>query len=275
MSPPLPDNDDQPVGHVLSRREVLALLGAAGAAWLAACAPAATVAPTTRAAPTSAPAVNTPSVASTAPLATANTSILPPACIARPAMTEGPYFVDEKLNRSDIRSDPSDNSVREGAEFNLTFHVSQVSGAGCVTLANAIVDIWHCDADGVYSDVRDGSFDTRGKQFLRGYQVTDANGLAKFTTIYPGWYPGRTVHIHFKIRATTNLGTSYEFTSQLFFDDTFTDQVYTQAPYTNKGNRGTRNENDGIFREGGNELTLAVAQSGAGYTADFEIGLQI
>ncbi len=156
-----------------------------------------------------------------------------PACVARPALTEGPYFVDEKLNRSDIRSDPSDGSVRQGALLALTFRVSQLTNA-CAPLGGASVDVWHCDAAGVYSDVSDPGFSTVGKKFLRGYQVTDSSGVAKFTTIYPGWYQGRAVHIHFKIRSHTGSGSAYEFTSQLFFDDNITDQVYTQAPYSAK-----------------------------------------
>ena len=163
-----------------------------------------------------------------------------PACVARPALTEGPYFVDEKLNRSDIRSDPSDGSVRQGALLALTFRVSQLTNA-CAPLGGASVDVWHCDAAGIYSDVSDPGFSTVGKKFLRGYQVTDSSGVAKFTTIYPGWYQGRAVHIHFKIRSHTGSGSAYEFTSQLFFDDNITDQVYTQAPYSARGQRTLRN----------------------------------
>lgn len=101
-----------------------------------------------------------------------------PACIVRPEQTEGPYFVDTKLNRSDIRVDPSDNSVRPGVPLRLEFHVSRIAGGACNPLPGAIVDVWHCDAAGVYSDVRDGRFDARGKKFLRGYQQTDADGRA-------------------------------------------------------------------------------------------------
>ena len=107
----------------------------------------------------------------------------------------------------------------------LTFRVSQINGQGCVAYPGAVVDVWHCDALGVYSDVTDRGVSTVGQQFLRGYQVTDANGIASFVTIYPGWYPGRTVHIHFKIRSEATSDSSLEFTSQLFFDDAFTDQV--------------------------------------------------
>ena len=117
-------------------------------------------------------------------------------CVVRPEETEGPYFVDEKLNRSDIRSDPSDGSVKEGVALQLAFLVSQIAASKCTPLPNAQIDVWHCDATGVYSDTIDPSWNTKGKKFLRGYQLTDTNGKAQFTTIYPGWYRGRTVHIH-------------------------------------------------------------------------------
>jgi protocatechuate 3,4-dioxygenase beta subunit len=183
--------------------------------------------------------------------------------------------VDEKLNRSDIRSDPSDNTIKDGALLNLTVRVSQISSSGCAPLANAQVDIWHCDALGVYSDVTDPGFNTRGKKFLRGYQTTNANGAVQFITIYPGWYQGRAVHIHFKIRGNTAAGRRYEFTSQWFFDESFTDQVYAQAPYANKGQERLRNERDGIFRSGGSQLLLNVAKVAQGYAATFDIGLQL
>jgi protocatechuate 3,4-dioxygenase beta subunit len=136
------------------------------------------------------------------------------------------------------------------------------------------VDVWHCDALGVYSDVSDAGFNTVGKKYLRGYQVTDANGVARFTTIYPGWYSGRTVHIHFKIRSSASSTSAYEFTSQLFFDDNLTDQVHAQSPYASKGQRDTRNANDGIYRQGGAQLVLDVTASGGGYAATFDIALQ-
>ena len=196
-------------------------------------------------------------------------------CIVRPEQIEGPYFVDEKLNRSDTRSDPSDGSVKEGVPLRLTLRVSQINGNGCAPLAGAVVDIWHCDALGVYSDVRDPGFNTVGKKFLRGYQVTDANGTVHFTTIYPGWYPGRTVHIHFKIRTGPKSGRGYEFTSQLYFDDSITNQVHAQEPYARKGQRTLKNDGDGIFRWGGKQLMLSLNRTDEGYTATFDIGLQM
>ncbi len=190
-------------------------------------------------------------------------------------MTEGPYFVDEKLNRSDIRPDPSDGTVKEGVPLGLVFNVSQINSSGCTPLAGAQVDVWHCDALGVYSDATDPGFNTIGQKFLRGYQVTDANGTARFMTIYPGWYQGRTVHIHFKIRTDPDSQQGFEFTSQLYFDDSITDQVHAQAPYASKGQRTLRNDGDGIFQSGGDQLILQLTQDGEGYAATFDIGLQM
>ena len=263
------DNDDRPIGRVLSRREALAVLGALSAAALAACGPAATAANT--AAPTSAAATATSAAATATSAATTGAAASAAMCVVRPAMTEGPYFVDEKLNRSDIRSDPSDGSVKEGMPLVLTVAVSSI-GSACTALSGATVDVWHCDAAGVYSDASDPSFNTKGKKFLRGYQTTDANGQVKFTTIYPGWYNGRTVHIHFKIRTASG----HDFTSQWFFDDSLSDTVFTQAPYAGRGQRNTRNSNDGIYSSGGNQLVLAptLVPAGGVYNASFNIGLQ-
>jgi protocatechuate 3,4-dioxygenase beta subunit len=247
--------------QLLSRREVLTFLGIGTAAVFLGC----------RRVKRS----GTPTT-SLASLATADAAVIP-ACIARPEQTEGPYFIDEKLNRSDIRSDPSDGSVKLGVPLRLAFHVSRVSGTSCSPLSGAIVDIWQCDALGVYSDVRDmnAGFDTRGKKFLRGYQTTDANGVAEFLTIYPGWYEGRTVHIHFKIRNDPASRRAQEFNSQLYFDDSTTDQVYKLAPYNSKGRRSTTNDTDFIFRRGGKQLIPTLTKDSHGYAAKFEIGLQM
>ena len=100
-------------------------------------------------------------------------------------------------------------------------------------------------------------------------------GLVRFTTIYPGWYPGRTVHIHFKIRVPAASGGVYDFTSQLYFDDSLSDEIFTQPPYASKGQRNVRNEDDGIYPNGGDQLTLLVTPAGEGYAATFDIGLQL
>ena len=241
------DIDDIPIGRVLSRREALAFLGATGALLFLGC-----------------------SESSATSSDTGDTSS---SCVVRPELTEGPYYVDEELLRSDIRSDPSDGTIRPGALLALTFNVSRAASNACSPLAGAIVDLWHCDALGVYSDVLDPSFNTSGKKFLRGYQVTGSDGVARFTTIYPGWYQGRAVHIHFKIRSAASAASAYEFTSQLFFDDLLTDQVHATEPYASKGQRTLRNSGDGIYTSGGSQLVLDVTGTADGYAATFNIAL--
>ena len=225
-----------------------------------------------------------------------------PACVLTPAQTEGPYFVDEGLQRADIRVNPADGSTRPGVLLALSLRISSLDGASCVPLAGAIVDIWHCDAKGVYSDVNDMSaagppqgansapaggsaaaqpqawgdqirFGTRGSKFLRGYQVTGADGRVRFTTIYPGAYPGRAVHIHFKVRANAR-NAPREFTSQLYFDDALTDRVHAREPYAGAGERRTRNARDGLYRQGGQALQLALAATAEGYAATYDVGVR-
>jgi protocatechuate 3,4-dioxygenase beta subunit len=101
-------------------------------------------------------------------------------CLAASSMTEGPYWVEEKLNRSDIRPDISTGAISTGVPLNLTVTVYAVSGATCNRLPGAFVDVWQCDATGIYSDVAQNN--TVGRKFLRGYQVTDGRGIARFTT---------------------------------------------------------------------------------------------
>ncbi|MBC7897143.1 MAG: intradiol ring-cleavage dioxygenase [Cytophagaceae bacterium] len=244
------DNDDLPIGRVLSRREVLALLGVGSFGLL-----------------TDRRALIGPGVVQQRL----------PACVVRPAQTEGPYFVDRTMERTDIRAEPGKDDVRPGTPLDLEFRVSRVGSGACTPLAAAMVDVWQCDALGAYSDVKDtnGLFDTRGQKWLRGHQLTDRSGVARFTTIYPGWYEGRTVHIHFKVRTPSAGVSRYDFTSQLYFDDALTDRVFANDPYAGKSGRRTRNERDGIFRQGGQALMLDVTPTAGGYRGVFEVGLQI
>jgi protocatechuate 3,4-dioxygenase beta subunit len=244
----------------LSRRELLMLFGSVAAETILGCGRQRSASEKSRPAPT---------------LDSAALAAGVPACIVRPEQTEGPYFIDEKLNRSDIRVDPSDNSTKAGVPLRLEFHVSRVTAGSCAALSGAMVDIWHCDALGVYSDVHDAGFDTRGKKFLRGYQMSDAKGVAEFLTIYPGWYEGRAVHIHFKIRIDPAASRAREVTSQLYFDESITDRVYQQAPYNRKGRRTTTNDADFIFRRGGKQLIPTLSKDSQGYTAKFDIGIQM
>ena len=269
------DDDDAPIGRILSRREVLALLGGSGAALLAACAPGALASPSPTTAAQQTLAAATSAAATTA--ASAATTL--PSCIVRPAVTEGPYFVDEKLNRSDIRSDPTNGTVKPGAPLTLTFLVSRVSGSSCAALSGATVDIWHCDALGVYSDASDASFNTKGQKFLRGYQTTDASGKAQFTTIYPGWYSGRAVHTHFKLRLFAGSTKSYEFTSQFFFDEAITTAVHAVSPYNTRGTRNTVNAADGIYNgltaAQKSALTLQTTKTADGYGGIIDLGVNV
>jgi protocatechuate 3,4-dioxygenase beta subunit len=195
-------------------------------------------------------------------------------CVLTAALTEGPFFVDEKLNRSDIRTDPLTGAVSAGIPLTLTFNVSRYASNACTPLTGAYLDVWHCDSTGTYSDVSGLS-----KEFLRGYQITDADGVAAFTTIYPGWYSGRAVHIHFKLRLYAGSTKSYEFTSQFFFNDTLTDSVYTQSPYSSRGSRGTRNASDGIYNslsatdKAG--LTLQTSRTADGYAGVISLGVNV
>ena len=199
-----------------------------------------------------------------------------PACVVVPQQTEGPFFANVKLERSDIRTDPSDGTVCVGVPLRLGIHVSRVSDNSCTALADAVVDIWQCDAHGRYSAFRNsgGGEDMRKKQFLRGHQVTDQGGTARFVTIFPGWYRGRAVHIHFKIRTDPDQDRGYEFTSQLYFDEALTQAVGEREEYADNSVRRVTNARDRIFRRGGDLLTLALEENEEGFVADFAIGLE-
>jgi protocatechuate 3,4-dioxygenase beta subunit len=197
-------------------------------------------------------------------------------CVVRPEQTEGPYFVDERLDRADIRADPGTGTVQEGAPLALALVVQRLDDAGrCSPIPGARVDLWQGDAAGVYSDVVDPSFDTRGQRYLRGHQLTDATGTVRFTTIYPGWYRGRTVHLHFEVRTEPTAARGHEFTSQLYFDDALTDRVFAGTPYAARGPRSTRNAQDRIYHGGGDQLLLAAQPRGDGYAASFELGMRM
>jgi protocatechuate 3,4-dioxygenase beta subunit len=189
-----------------------------------------------------------------------------------PAKTIGPYFVEEKLNRSDIRTDPATGAVTTGAPLALDLTLVNEDD-GCSPLAGAQIDIWHADPGGKYSD--ESVEGTSGKKYLRGYQVTGSDGKVAFKTVYPGWYSGRTVHIHVRVRTFDGSGAAtYDFLTQMFFDDALTDTVYKQSPYSTRGTRGTRNANDNIYGSDGATLLLSVSSDGnGGYTGAFTFGL--
>ena len=264
MTVPLPfepDDDDRLIGRVLSRREVLALFGASSVALAAAaCAPGA--------AGTGAASGGLSATAVATATAVAVAGGLP-SCVVVPELTEGPYYVDEKLERSDIRIDTATGSPVDGTPLRLDWVVSMVDGDACAPLAGVLVDVWHCDAQGVYSDVQG----MQGHDFLRGYQHTDANGAATITTVYPGWYSGRAVHIHFKVRTDPTAPSGFEFTSQLFFDEAVNAAVFAQGVYAAKGTADVPNEQDGIYQQSQGMTLLTPTADGDGYAATFEIAI--
>lgn len=220
-------------------------------------------------------------------------------CVLTPEATEGPFFVDERLNRSDLTANETDPAIRDAYPLAVKLSVMVVNGGACRPLVGALVDIWHADANGLYSDEAPTMFqmtDTAGKKSLRGYQLTDATGAVAFKTIYPGWYFTRTVHIHFKVRTFSAAGDkTFESSGQLYFDDAVTDRVFAQSPlYAARGARSIpRNTNDQVFNGTGpgsgidtvglppgqvppGQQTVAVmtpALLGPGYTAALKIGL--
>jgi protocatechuate 3,4-dioxygenase beta subunit len=207
--------------------------------------------------------------ASTSAASGATTTAAAGTVVLAPEMTEGPYYLDLDLVRSDIRED------REGAALALTLAVIDVDAG--TPVSGAAVDIWHCDANGLYSGFVSQSAGANGATdlsddgtFLRGTQLSDADGNVTFTTIYPGWYRGRTVHIH--VKAHVN-GREIH-TGQLFFDDSFTDDVFASTePYSSRGERDLRNEDDNIYLGGGDKSTLTVARDGDTYSTTLAMGV--
>jgi protocatechuate 3,4-dioxygenase beta subunit len=180
-------------------------------------------------------------------------------CVLTPEQTEGPYYLENGKIRRDIRDG------HRGALLDLRTTV--VDASTCRPVKGALVEIWHCDAAGLYSGFGGGA---ASRSFLRGGQRTDAKGLAHLTTIYPGWYPGRTVHIHVKV----HVGGTVVHTGQLYFNDTVTDAVYRKAPYRARGARTTRNASDSIFRNGGSRSQVKTAGDGkGGYVGRITMGI--
>jgi protocatechuate 3,4-dioxygenase beta subunit len=179
-------------------------------------------------------------------------------CILSPEQTEGPYYIDGEKVRRDIT---------EGkAGVALTLRTTVVDASTCKAIKGAAVDVWHCDALGVYSGFGSGA---RSRTFLRGIQRTDGKGLAVFETLYPGWYQGRTVHVHVKV----HLGGTVVHTGQLYFPEGVTDAVYNRSPYRSRPDRTTRNADDSVFVNGGKRSMLTLRKSGSGYVAAITMGV--
>jgi protocatechuate 3,4-dioxygenase beta subunit len=179
-------------------------------------------------------------------------------CVLTPELTEGPYYIPGEAVRRNI------TEGRPGVP--LTLKATVLDASSCKPIRNAAVDIWHADAGGVYSGFGQGA---SSRTFMRGIQKTDATGRATVRTVYPGWYQGRTVHIHVKVHT----GGSVVHTGQLFFPDALTDAVYKRTPYSSRPNRDVRNANDSIFVNGGSKSILHLTRSGAGYVGTVTMGV--
>jgi protocatechuate 3,4-dioxygenase beta subunit len=179
-------------------------------------------------------------------------------CVLTPEQTEGPYYIANGKVRRNI------TEGRPGAPLVLRLFV--VDASTCRPIKGAAVDIWHADAGGVYSGFGSGSGD---RTFMRGIQRTDAKGLARFRTVYPGWYRGRTVHIHVKV----HVGGNVVHTGQLYFPDSWTDRVFRRKPYSRRPNRDTRNATDFVFRNGGRRSLLGLRKSAGLYVGAIRMGV--
>jgi protocatechuate 3,4-dioxygenase beta subunit len=253
----------------VSRRQSLARLGGLGAAALAAACAGSRTAGAPRA------AARTPAATSISPTATPAGS--PVACVLTPEVTQGPFYIDDKRMRRDIRA------ARNGARLDL--EIMLLDAASCSPLASAAVDVWHADAGGIYSGFEAASIGqgrqpggagggpstpTDAHRFLRGTQLADSHGKVSFVTIYPGWYTGRAVHIHVKVHRGGNV----VHTGQLFFNDSLTDAVYRAEPYADRGSRDTRNATDSFFAQaGGSAAVLAVTKLGSRYAGAITVGV--
>lgn len=195
------------------------------------------------------------SAAGSGPAAVASGAI---SCVLTPELTEGPYYVPAEKVRRNI------TEGRPGAALDLRLTV--VDASTCKAIKGAVVDIWHADAGGVYSGAVAGN---SGTNFMRGIQKTDSSGLARFISVYPGWYQGRAVHIHVKV----HLGGTVVHTGQFFFNDALTDAVYKRSPYAARGSRDTRNGADSIYRNGGSRSMLKVTRLGTGYRGAITMGV--
>lgn len=184
-------------------------------------------------------------------------------CTLSVEQTEGPFYFDVNSIRSDIRED------RDGATLRLGVRVQDADT--CEPLSNAVVDVWHCDALGSYSGFESASAGTGGgpsdeETYLRGAQVTNRRGIVEFTTIYPGRYPGRTVHIHAKV----HLDNQTLLTTQFFFDDFVSEALYESDPYSQQSGADVTNSSDGIFDE---RLVLTLSEVGDGYIGLINLGV--
>ena len=190
-------------------------------------------------------------------------------CILIPHETAGPYPLDLSGDLSYFRNDITEE--KPGIQLDLTITIVSIQD-DCNPIANARVDLWQTDKDGVYSGFVQPGHDTTGETFCRGIQITDINGQVKFKTIYPGWYPGRTTHNHFQVFLSNVLSA----TSQMAFPDAINTLVYDTPLYT-KGQNTTveTTADDGVFADGYEDQLLNITPNLAtgGYDGSITVGI--
>ena len=189
-----------------------------------------------------------------------------PDCVLTPEEIEGPFYTDVNLVRRDI------TDGRPGSP--LEMRITVIDADSCAPITDATVDIWHADAGGLYSAFTgqgdDADIDTTAESFLRGVQATDGAGLATFDTIYPGWYMGRTTHVHAKV----HFADQTRVTTQLYFPDTVSDAVYAGgAAYLDRGGKDTSNGDDD-FGATDASLQMTLESAGDGHLATHTIGIR-
>jgi protocatechuate 3,4-dioxygenase beta subunit len=283
------DEDVRRSRQLISRRRALSLGGTVSlGALIAAC----TGSSSPEAAPSSGASTGASTAAPLTPSTTAAADVLAllnqaNTCTMAKEETQGPYWFDVDQIRSDLRED------RPGTPLVLAVRAHDLSscsnGAAPTPIANSVVEIWHCDAGGEYSgfesasgggpggggsgETSDGSYSSGDSEatttddgtYLRGAQVADANGVAQFTTVYPGWYRGRTVHIHLKLHVNRKTVV----TTQLYFDEAVNDTVFATSPYDEHTGRDTRNSDDSIYDESG---LVTIRKTGTGYLGAINLG---
>ena len=224
--------------------------------------------------------VNTSSAsATTSATSTTTTASSSGSCVVTPTETEGPYpYVGGESTNPLDRSDVTEGT-QTGVPLSLTLVVVNTND-NCNVVENARVDIWHCNKDGYYSGYANqsgilGTESYTGKTWLRGYQLSDALGIVKFTTIYPGWYSGRATHIHIEVYVNGVM----KKTGQMAFSETITSAVYASSLYSAHGQNTTSNSSDSVFGDSAtdlaNETLTLVGSVAAGYAGTYTIGLAL
>jgi protocatechuate 3,4-dioxygenase beta subunit len=233
----------------VTRRRALGVLGSAGVAMVAGCSSSATAPSTTATSTTSPGATNTTG------------------CLITPSETEGPYpdrtgmLNNPAFHRRDI------TEGRPGVPLAMTMTIVNAKAA-CGPVANALVEVWHCDVTGTYSEYGQGA----GQTYLRGLQTTDASGAVTFNTVYPGWYQGRATHIHVEVYVN---GASVKVT-QIAFPETVSAAVYASGVYASHGQNPIGNAGDMVFADGvADELATVSGSPAGGYSASLTIGISV